>query len=374
MRVIIVVPDLPINLAEIKGGVHSALLNLLKGFSNQSITVRVLSFNRNVAATNIVDFSNNVQIYYEPESKLPHVFNYFIKGNAILKNHIKEFNPNLVHYAMSGYILVTKLLGLLGKKNLVTIHGLAIPEARLRKKIKDKLVFYTNGIVETLLNPNNIIHLSNYTLEIIGKTKHYAIIPNAIDPSFFSLTPKPAAQNKLLYSGVIDRNKNLIFLLMALNELVKNNQLFTLDVLGGFGDDKYKKEIEDFVTKNNLQSFIIFHGWVTQTTVKQYLQQADILVVSSQQESLPMVIAEAMCAGKVVVASNVGGISSMIKNEENGYIFNNNNPINLSTILANLYNNNNVIHSIQSKAAVDGKNTYECNMVAKRTIDFYNQL
>jgi glycosyltransferase involved in cell wall biosynthesis len=374
MKVIIVVPDLPIQLDNIKGGVHSALLNLLKGFTTQPISVRVISITRNVSTKTIVCFSNLIDIYYLPEGRMPHVFNYLFTCSTLLKKEIKNFNPSIVHFTMSGYILLTKVFGLLGKTPLVTIHGLGFPEARLKTKLKDKLVFYSNGIIEKLLNPNNIIHLSNYTLQIIGKTKNYAIIPNAIDTSYFTITPKLHTQNKLLYVGVIDENKNLLYLLQALKIATQNNQYFTVDILGDYINTEYKLIIEKYIADNNLQAYITFHGWVTQPTVKHILQQSDILIVSSKQESLPMVIAEAMCAGKVVASSNVGGVYQMITNQKDGFIFENNHPQNLAIILQQLYNNNALIQQIQTQAKSTGKAMYNSTIVAEKTIAFYNKI
>lgn len=374
MKVIIVVPDLPLKLDHIKGGVHSALLNLLKGFATQPILVRIIAITRNVNTKTIVAFSTNIDIYYLPEGRLPHVFNYVFKGAAQLKNEIKNFNPAIVHYTMSGYILLTKVWGLLGKPALVTIHGLGFPEARLKTKLKDKLVFYSNGIVEKLFNPSNIIHLSDYTLQIIGKTKNYTIIPNAIDNSYFTVPAKLHTENKLMYVGAIDENKNLIFLLQALQIVIKNKQYFTLDVLGDYANAEYKLLVEKYITDNNLQAYITFHGWVTQAAVKDILQQSDILVVSSKQESLPMVIAEAMCAGKVVASSNVGGVYQMITHQKDGFIFENSNPLNLANILQQLYQNNTLVQQIQTEAKITGKSTYDSTKVAEKTIEFYKKI
>lgn len=52
--------------------------------------------------------------------------------------------------------------------------------------------------------------------------------------------------------------------------------------------------------------------------------KADLLMLSSDYEGLPMVILEAMCFGKPVVASNVGGISEIVRNDINGYAIENN--------------------------------------------------
>ena len=55
-----------------------------------------------------------------------------------------------------------------------------------------------------------------------------------------------------------------------------------------------------------------------------FCSKADLLMLPSNYEGLPMVILEAMSFGKPVVASNVGGISEIVRNEVNGYALENN--------------------------------------------------
>lgn len=54
-----------------------------------------------------------------------------------------------------------------------------------------------------------------------------------------------------------------------------------------------------------------------------YNSIADLFILPSNYEGLPMVILEVMSAGKPVVASNVGGISEIVVNGENGYVVEN---------------------------------------------------
>ena len=55
-----------------------------------------------------------------------------------------------------------------------------------------------------------------------------------------------------------------------------------------------------------------------------YCSLADLFMLPSNYEGLPMVIIEAMSFGKPVVASNVGGVSEIVRNDENGYTLENN--------------------------------------------------
>ncbi len=375
MKVLIIIPGFPFNTENIKGGVASALANLLQGFTNKQIEIRVISFNREITEKLIIHYSENIDIYYIPESKLPHFFNFIIKGSAEIKKQIREFNPGLVHYAMSGYILLTKIFGLLQKTHLATIHGVPFLEARQNKSIKEKFVFYTNGVVEILLSPRNIIHISSYSQAFYGnKNKRISIIPNAINPSYYKLPIKNKTDNKLLYVGSIDTNKNILFLLKVLKILIEKQLSFSLEVLGGFADEAYQQEVLAFIKKNNLEGHVKLYGWITQPKLQEVLSQSDILIVSSKQETLPMVIAEAMSAGKVVICSTVGGIPEMVTDGKDGFLFNISTTENIISILEQLYNNNTLVQQIQTSARERAIDTYHCDKIAQKTISFYKLL
>ena len=55
-----------------------------------------------------------------------------------------------------------------------------------------------------------------------------------------------------------------------------------------------------------------------------YCSKAELFMLPSNYEGLPMVIIEAMSFGKPVVASDVGGISEIVRNGTNGYTVENN--------------------------------------------------
>lgn len=374
MKVLIVVPQFPLDLNEIKGGVHSALINLIKGFAKTGVYIRVLSINNNIKAAIEKKISDKITIVYEPEGIFSfHLINYLFFGSALLKKHCMYFLPDLIHFQEGNSFLMLKRGIKTAVPIVLTIHGNAINDSFFKKKIIDKIKWRINGYLERVLHPYCIIYLSpisayNSKFKKIAKSQ---IIPNAVDEQFFSINLKKINNNKLIFIGVLNNRRNLLLLLKTLNSLIYKRFNYTLDVIGGFENDQYKKIIINYVQKNKLQNSVTFHGWVGQNVILNYLNNSDILVMTSMVETLPMVIAEAMAAGKVVVSSDVGGVPNMITHKKNGFIFSLNHPNYLYEILKTLYDNHYLMQSISMEARKFAHDSYHHHSVAQKTLLFY---
>ena len=62
-------------------------------------------------------------------------------------------------------------------------------------------------------------------------------------------------------------------------------------------------------------------GWVQNEAKQSTICSCDIYVLPSYFEGLPVSILEAMAMGKPIIATNVGGIPSIVQNGYNGWLF-----------------------------------------------------
>ena len=377
LRILIPVPHLPLDTDQIRGGVHSALMNLLHGFRDLPVEISVVSFSKDVKTKQTVPFSNNINIhyYYEGDAGF-HMINYWKNGPSIMQSAIDDFNPDIIHFQEGNSFFLIKPKTFPASKTLITIHGFALKEAKRKKKIKDKITWYINGWINPFLMPKNIIHLSRFSTQIKQNkpNENNAVIPNAIKNIFFDLPLKNKTDNKLLYLGIIDNNKNLIYTLNVLNALVQKGIIYHLDVMGGFSNAEYENLIMQFVSGKKLNQYVHFHGWVNQMQVLEQLKTSYILVVSSKHESLPMAIAESMAAGKTVLGSTVGGIPEMFEDGKSGYLININKPEETVTLLEKLYNNHDLIAETAANARAMAQEKFHCLQVAKATTAFYHNI
>lgn len=69
-----------------------------------------------------------------------------------------------------------------------------------------------------------------------------------------------------------------------------------------------------------LEQVVSFHGWVDGVEKNDAFIHADVFVLPSYNESMPMGILEAMSYGLPVVATSVGGIPDMVMDGESGFL------------------------------------------------------
>jgi len=129
-------------------------------------------------------------------------------------------------------------------------------------------------------------------------------------------------------------SKGLPYLIEASRRLVKSRPNICFIIIG---DGPERKNLEKQIDQADLKGNIFLAGKIP--SAHQYLPAFDIFVLPSVKEGLPWVILEAMAAGVPIIATNVGGIPEMLKNEKSGLLVEPKNPAALAQTIENLLNN-----------------------------------
>ena len=106
-------------------------------------------------------------------------------------------------------------------------------------------------------------------------------------------------------------------MLRVMNELKNQHVQVTLDIVSD-GDIEYAKTLASDL---NLNTNVTFHSTKTTSEVAEMIQNSDALLMFSNYENFPCVIAEAMMCGKPVISSNVNGIPEHV-HDFNGMLVN----------------------------------------------------
>lgn len=143
------------------------------------------------------------------------------------------------------------------------------------------------------------------------KSKNIEIIPNWVSSSYENSIPK--YENKVLTVGRLVEQKNYFKLL---KDFKQEGQNLELDIVG---EGHLYKELMNFSKKNNLN--VSFLGKLEHEALNNLYKDYKYFVTTSMYEGNPKTLLEAMSAGCIVFASNIENHTSIIDNENNGFIY-----------------------------------------------------
>ncbi|MFX3622877.1 MAG: glycosyltransferase family 4 protein [Ectobacillus sp.] len=143
------------------------------------------------------------------------------------------------------------------------------------------------------------------------------VIYNGIPDPF---VPTPIVRRKQKHIAVIGRlskEKGLHFLLHGLAALRQSKPSIDWHC-NIIGEGPLKAELASLAKELSLSGYVTFKGF-QEEVLSAYIQN-DIIVIPSENESLSYVAIEALAMKKPVVATNIGGLPEVIKNEETGLL------------------------------------------------------
>lgn len=122
----------------------------------------------------------------------------------------------------------------------------------------------------------------------------------------------------LLFVGRLDPIKGLDLLLESVARMRTSARLY---VVGGnpAGDPEVER-LRDVATELGIADRVTFPGAVERRELWRYYRAADALVMTSRYESFGLAAAEALACGTPVVAAQVGGLPTIVRDGENGLL------------------------------------------------------
>lgn len=154
--------------------------------------------------------------------------------------------------------------------------------------------------------------------EGIGVRKDILFILNntITPPKFYNAdVHKTGDMLRLLYLGIIGQRKGVYDLIKVIGDNAEYYRQHIVLHIGGNGEsDRIKSLIEDY----NVGDFVISEGFVKGEKKIEDLNWADVFILPSYNEGLPIAILEAMSYGMPIISTNVGGIPEVVKTDVNG--------------------------------------------------------
>ncbi len=195
-----------------------------------------------------------------------------------------------------------------------TVHNVADKEAEGRlQKIVNGLYFRLGWSVPVALSPlvqETIAQFYDRDLCTIPVIYNGVDLSRCREKTDYSITSPT-----LVHVGRFNEQKNHRGLLEAFRKILAVRPDCRLNLLG---DGELRQEMEDYARQLGIWEQVSFLG--SQSNVYPYLQNADIFLLPSLYEGMPMTIIEAMGTGLPIVASAVGGVPDMIRDGESGLL------------------------------------------------------
>jgi D-inositol-3-phosphate glycosyltransferase len=214
-----------------------------------------------------------------------------------------------------------------------------------------------------------------------ASTDKITIIPCGVNLDLFKPSDKEIARKELgldhqkviLFVGRIEPLKGLEQLLRALN-YIEGEKPPLLIIVGG---DEHSQEriqtLQRMAKDLRIQDQVAFVGSVDQEKLPFFYSAADICAIPSYYESFGMVALESRACGTPIVATDVGGMRSIIRHSGIGRIAKDNSPHNLASEISEL------LHQPEEKTwhiktRRDGMTKFSWVIVADSILYEYNRL
>ena len=143
------------------------------------------------------------------------------------------------------------------------------------------------------------------------------VVHCGVDPGAYALRCHQGRGTNLLFVGRPSVWKGFPFLIDAFARLRAERPDLRLTVVG---DGPERREQEARVRAAGLEGDVVFTGYQSEKQVADWLERADVLVLPSLIEGVPVVLMEAGAAGLPVVATNVGGVSELVTDGVSGFL------------------------------------------------------
>jgi glycosyltransferase involved in cell wall biosynthesis len=143
-----------------------------------------------------------------------------------------------------------------------------------------------------------------------------------IDQFFYPVRNQSTPILQLLQAGRISEDKGVHISINAIAYLIQEKGFDNIHLnIAGTGPNAYRQLLNNLVRQHNLDKYVTFHGWIPRNELPNIMKKCDCLLLPTViQEAFSRVVLEAMASGLVVIASNTGGTSEIVRNNLSGLL------------------------------------------------------
>ena len=270
--------------------------------TENGITVFTMKINRGLGIINII--SEAVALYKIIKPNPPHIIH--------------------THNSKAGALgrIVCRYINLFRKEKIYIIHQVHGYYFTKLKGLKRKIFYLIEKILAFITDA--LLFQNKYEYELSQKFKSkrtkLCLINNGINFDNFSGIPKNRNNDikNIICIARIEPVKNHKMLIEAAN-ILKNRYQYNTFIIYIIGEGEYQY-LEKTAEQYNLSENIVFTGKLQQKQVTEYLEIADISLLTSIKEGMPRGLMESMYYAIPCMGTNVIGTNEIIIDNYNGYL------------------------------------------------------
>lgn len=375
MKVVIVGPY-PRNVEKIRGGVEAVILYLTEGLQHfTDLDLHVVTLQNGIQQETTFS-SDRLTVHYLPSaSRLSYLTFYLNRWR--LKRKMTSIAPDVINAHVAGEYVEAAFQT--HCPTVVTLHGIRHREVKTFRSAFSRL-YKGWHIARTerfcVKNARHIIAISPYILaefgDLISADAHH--IENPIADRFFALEGR-SQPDRILFAGVIIPRKQVLELLQAMVEVRRSVPTAQLRLAGDkknpIDGGRYFAELQELIAREQLGEKVRFLGSLSEGELLKEYMECSLLVLPSVQETAPMVIMQAMAAGKAVVATRVGGVPYLVQDGRTGLLVDSGDIPALAEALIRLLKNDTLRAEMGQRAKEVAEQRFRARAVAEKTREVY---
>jgi D-inositol-3-phosphate glycosyltransferase len=332
------------------GGMNVYIRELAQEFGSRGIAVDIF-VRRSSHHEPKIDpaIGANVRVIYlnagqveslSPDDIYPHLSEFTANLMSFAMFHDLRYDIVYSHYWLSGWVAsklkeawgipFVQMFHTLGQmKQRILSHGNFLPDQRIRTEMQimndaDRI------IAATPAEHSQLLWLYR------AKRRKIEIVPPGVNIERFQPLPLSEAKARigidpnthmLLFVGRIEPLKSVDTIIEALHIIKEQDAAFLdslrLMIVGGHPNDTSDTEmmrLQQLMNTLGLSDVVQFVGAKDQNDLPCYYAAATAVIMPSHYESFGMVALEAMASGTPVIATEVGGLAFLVRDNETGYL------------------------------------------------------
>ena len=298
------------------GGVQSVIANLRDELARrEGIELHLIQHRRGVPAGT---FRREGWTEHNLPARDSRIIPNMLRTPARLRPLLEALQPDVISSHQPEYAVAALKMGL---PTLHTIHGFPAHEFWTRRGLFTRTATLWEVYLErqTLGMARHLVAISDMVVALYRSRTQAAFhrINNPVAPHFFAPSPPPLPGRFLLVGNMTPR-KGIDVAIRAVQRLLSDFPDLRLNIVGSNSNPEYGAEMQALARP--LGDAIRFLPPTNQEGIRELLWESQGLLLTSNEEHAPMIISEAMAAGRPVVATRVGAVPGMVEEGRTGYL------------------------------------------------------